>query len=109
VARVVVLLDRREQLALLPMHDEAAAPLLAPLPPEERFGTWHLVLADGSITGRGAGLVPLLRSMQMTRLAGRALTAVPAGALEKLYDVIAGHRSRLGRLVPRGGAPRRFP
>lgn len=91
------------------MHDDAAAPLIAPLPPDERFASWHLVFADRSLTGRGVGLVALLRSMQLTRPAGAVFAVVPESALEKVYDLIAGHRSQLGRLVPRGPGPRRFP
>jgi predicted DCC family thiol-disulfide oxidoreductase YuxK len=91
------------------MHDAAAAPLLAPLPPDDRFATWHLALGDGSLVGGGTGLVGLLTSMQLTRPAGGVLAAVPDGVLEKLYGFIARNRSQLGRLVPRGHAPRRFP
>jgi hypothetical protein len=91
------------------MHDAAAAPLLAPLPPDERFASWHLVLGDGSLIGRGTGMVGLLASMQLTRPARGVLAAVPDSVLEKLYGFVAGHRSQLGRLVPRGQAPRRFP
>jgi predicted DCC family thiol-disulfide oxidoreductase YuxK len=109
VARVVVLLDRRQELAILPMHDAAAGPLLASLPTDDRFATWHLVRGDGSLVGGGTGLVGLLKSMRLTRPAGEVLAAVPDRVLEKLYALIARHRSRLGRLVPRGPAPRRFP
>lgn len=91
------------------MHDAAAAALLAPLQPEERFATWHLALGDGSLIGGGTGLVGLLKAMQLTRPAGGVLAGLPDSVLEKLYGFIAGHRSQLGRLVPNGPAPRRFP
>jgi predicted DCC family thiol-disulfide oxidoreductase YuxK len=91
------------------MHDEAATPLLASLPQEERFATWHLVLADGSLAGHGTGVVELLRSMHLTHAAGGLLDAVPDRVLDMLYNVVARHRGSLGRLVPRGAAPRHFP
>jgi predicted DCC family thiol-disulfide oxidoreductase YuxK len=91
------------------MHDAAAAPLLAPLPPEERFATWHLALDEGSLVGRGSGFVALLRSMRLTRGGARLIGAVPDRVLDALYEVLARNRGRLGRLVPNGPGPRRFP
>ena len=91
------------------MHDEAARPLLAPLPEDERFASWHLVPEDGSLIGHGRGGVALLRSMHLSRPAGHLLAAVPEGVLDMLYGVVARHRSPLGRLVPDGRAPRRYP
>jgi predicted DCC family thiol-disulfide oxidoreductase YuxK len=102
-------LDRHDQLALLPMHDGAAAALLEPLPREERFATWHLALPDGTLIGRGVGLIVLLRSIRVTRAAARLLDAVPDRALDALYDVVARNRNRLGPLVPNGPGPRQFP
>ena len=91
------------------MHDEEAAPLLEPLPKDERFASWRLARRNGSLVGYGAGGVELLRTMQLTRPAGRLLAAIPDGALETLYSVVARNRNRLGRLVPHGRAPRRYP
>lgn len=90
------------------MRDESAAPLLAPLPADERFASWHIMLADGSLDGHGTGMVELLRSMHFTRLAG-LLDALPDDMLDTLYGFVARHRNQLGRLVPNGRAPRRFP
>jgi len=103
------MLDRREELALLPMHDEEAAQLLAPLPEDERLATWHLARSDGSFVGHGAGGAELLRAMRLTRPAGRLLAAVPDRVLDALYGPISRHRNVLGRLVPDGRAPRRYP
>lgn len=91
------------------MHDAAAVPLLAPLPADERFASWHLVLRDGSLTGYGTGGVALLRSMHLSRAVGRLFAAVPDQVLDALYGIVARHRSALGRLVPNGPAPRRYP
>jgi hypothetical protein len=73
---------------VLPLDDAAAAELLAPLPDNERFASWRLARRDGSLVGYGIvrGRVP-----------------------DALYRFVAGHRDVLGRLVPDGPAPRRFP
>ena len=88
VARVVVAADRRERLALLPLSDTAAAPFLELLPEPERFMSWRLVRRDGSIAGYGG-------------IRGR----LPDAA----YRLVARHRRTLGRVVPDGPAPRRYP
>jgi predicted DCC family thiol-disulfide oxidoreductase YuxK len=107
VARAVERLDRDRELGLLPLQDEAAAPLLAPLAEDERLASWRLALPDGSLAGRGAGGPALLRTMRLTRPAGRLLALVPAAVLDTAYDVVARNRGRVGRLVPDGPAPRR--
>jgi predicted DCC family thiol-disulfide oxidoreductase YuxK len=109
VARAALRLDRRHELAVLPLQDPEAAPLVERLPAEERFSSWRLVRLDGSLVGYGAGVSELLGSMWLTRGLGRAVAAVPDGALDALYVQVARHRGRIGRLVPRGPAPRRYP
>jgi hypothetical protein len=73
---------------VLPLADPDAADLLAPLPERERFETWRLVRRDGSLVGYGVvrGRVP-----------------------DALYGLVAEHRALLGRFVPDGPAPRRYP
>jgi hypothetical protein len=109
VARVAARLDRSEELAFLSQEDGEAEPLLAALPEDERFATWHLALPDGSLHGRGSGLPALLLEMSPTRPAGRLLARVPNGALDHGYAVIARVRPWLGRLVPDRPGPRRYP
>lgn len=106
-ARCVARLDRRQELAFLPLQDAAASTLLAALAEDERLDTWRMVRPDGSLTGYGAGISDLLQAMRLTRLVGRLLGRVPDGALEAFYRVIARNRGVLGRLVPDGPAPRR--
>jgi len=91
------------------MRDQEAVPLLGSLPEEERFASWQLARSDGSLVGYGAGGVELLRAMRLTRPAGRLLAAVPDRVLDALYGPVSRHRSLLGRLVPDGRAPRRYP
>jgi hypothetical protein len=87
-ARLVLRADRLERLAILPLSDPAAAPLLAPVPEPERFASWRLVRRDGSLVGRGW---------------------IRGSLADAVYGLVARHRGRLGRLVPDGPAPRRYP
>jgi hypothetical protein len=73
---------------VLPLDDPDADALLAPLPEHERLETWRLVRRDGSLVGYGV-------------VRGRLPDA--------LYRLVAEHRSVLGRFVPDGPAPRRYP
>ena len=62
--------------------------MLERLPENERFASWRLARRDGSLVGFGI-------------VRGR----IPDG----VYRALAGRRDLLGRLVPDGPAPRRFP
>ena len=81
-------LDRRERLAILPLDDLAAQPLLEALPEIERLASWRLARRDGSLVGYAGvrGRIP-----------------------DALYRAVAERRDLLGRLVPDGPAPRRYP
>jgi predicted DCC family thiol-disulfide oxidoreductase YuxK len=108
-ARVVARLDRRRELAFLPLADPEAAPLLAGVTEDERFESWRLASPDGSLAGRGSGAVDLLLVLRLTRPAGRLLARIPARRLDQAYEAIAHRRRTLGRLVPDRPGPRRFP
>jgi hypothetical protein len=104
-------LDRREQLALLPLGDPQAAGLLAPIPEAARGECWWLVLCDGTpVAGDRGGGVAVLEVLALTRAAGRLLHALRAGgAVDAVDRLFAAQRGRLGRLVPDGPAPVRYP
>jgi predicted DCC family thiol-disulfide oxidoreductase YuxK len=108
-ARTIERLDRNSELSLLPLEDGAASALLAALPHDERLATWRLVSREGSLAGQGRGIVELVNSMRLTRHAAPVATLVPPRALDALYSVVSRHRGSLGRLVPDGPAPRRYP
>lgn len=107
-ARAVERLDGDEELLLLPLDDPDAAPFLQGVPVEKRDETWRLV-RGASAVGHGRGAVELAQSLRLTRPAARILRAVPPAALDRLYELVARNRRPLGRLVPDGPAPRRFP
>ena len=109
--RVVARLDRHQELALLPLGDEEAGHLLASVPEEERGQCWWIVLRDGTVVrGDEGGGVLLLEEVHLTGPLGRALRAVRLSPVVDTFDrVLARYRSRLGRIVPDGPAPRRYP
>jgi predicted DCC family thiol-disulfide oxidoreductase YuxK len=98
--------DRRGRLAYLPLHAHEAETLLAPVPVEERYASWHLVLPRGRVASRGEGAPALLEQWPAGRRPARWLRRLP---LERLYDAVARRRSVLGRLVPDVSGPHRFP
>jgi hypothetical protein len=98
-------------LALLPLADDAAAGLLADVPEKRRNDCWWLVLQDRTLMpGDDGGGVALLAELRRTRPLAWLLRVVRAGALVDAFDrLVSRHRGRLGRLVPDGPAPRRYP
>jgi hypothetical protein len=85
--------------------------LLADIPEEKRKECWWLVLRDGTTVAgdRGGGIAALLE-MELTRPLGRVLHALRLGGLLDAIDtVFARLRKDIGKFVPDGPAPRRFP
>jgi hypothetical protein len=95
----------------LPLADAEAGELLASVPEEARDACWWLVLRDGTpVRGNGGGGVLLLRAVRVTRPLGRLLNALGLSrVVDVLDDLLASQRRRLGRFVPEGPAPRRYP
>jgi hypothetical protein len=81
------------------------------VPEEERDRCWWLVLRDGTaVPGDRGGGVAALAEIRLTRPLGRLLQRLGASPLIDAFDrVVSRHRARLGRLVPDGPAPRRYP
>lgn len=92
------------------MREPEAEPLLDPIPERDRYETWHLVEVDGRSHSRGEGAIALAellpRFAPLARLA-RWLGLVPVVAAG--YAIVSRNRGRLGRLVPDGAPPRRYP
>jgi len=110
-ARVVARFDRGETFALLPLGDAAAAQALATVPADARNGRWWLVLRDGSaVPGDAGGGVAALGEATLTRPLARGLRVARASPIVDALDRFAArHRGKIGRLVPDGPAPRRYP
>jgi hypothetical protein len=96
---------------LLPLADDEAQILLRPVQEDRRGERFWLVLRDGTpVAGDSGGGVALLCELRLTRTLGLALRTLRAGRLVDGVDkLFARHRSALGRFVPDGPAPRRFP
>jgi predicted DCC family thiol-disulfide oxidoreductase YuxK len=106
--RLAVRVDRRGRLAFLSLEDEEAAALLATVPESERSTTWWLVERDGSLRSRGRAAAAL--AGHMTGLGDPGPLRGRLGAvLDHLYEAVARRRSLLGRLVPNGPGPGRYP
>ena len=95
----------------MPLADDEAGRLLAGIPEESRTECWWLVLRDGTpVPGNDGGGIAVFAEVRLTRPLGRALRALRAGALLDALDrLVSRHLGRLGRLVPDGPAPRRYP
>lgn len=109
-ARIVARLDRRGSLALLGLEDVRADPLLERVSGEERGSSIRLVLPDGRMISAGAAALGVLERLPATRSLARSATRLDGEpAAEAIYAFVARHRALIGRLVPDGPAPRRYP
>jgi hypothetical protein len=81
------------------------------VPEDLRHACWWLVLRDGRpVAGDGGGGVLLLAELRWTGPLGHALQRVRGSrAVDATDALVARHRGRLGRFVPDGPAPRRYP
>lgn len=81
------------------------------MPDEKRGECWWLVLRDGTpVAGDGGGGVLLFAEVQLTRPLGRVLRTLRLSpVIDALDRLVAQYRKRLGRFVPEGPAPRRYP
>jgi predicted DCC family thiol-disulfide oxidoreductase YuxK len=79
----------------LALQDPRAAALLPGIGEDDRLRSFHIVEPDGTIRSAGEGLAELIPG----------LDRLPAGVADRAYWLVAGNRSRLGKLVP--GAAKR--
>src|SRR3954470_18597038 len=89
--------DRRHRLRPVAIQSEDGQSLLAPIPPERRLDSWHLVV-NGQVRSAGAAMPPLFDALP----GGRPLAAlfrVFPGATERAYRWVADHRDRLAGLL----------
>jgi hypothetical protein len=95
----------------LPLADERAGHLLAAVPEHRRGECWWLVLRDGTpVPGDEGGGLMLLAEMRLTRRGGHVLRWLRLSpVIDALDRLLARYRKHLGRFVPQGEAPLRFP
>ncbi len=85
--------------------------MLASVPEERRRECWWIVLQDGTaVAGDGGGALALFAEMQLTQPLGRLLRVLRLSPVFDTLDrLLARYRAALGRFVPEGPAPRRYP
>ncbi len=98
-------------MALLPLEDEEAVRLLAPVPEELRTDSWWFVLRDGTpVAGNNGGGIAVLTEFELTRPLASILRAMRLSPLLDTLDKLAArYRKNLSRFVPEGSGPRRYP
>jgi predicted DCC family thiol-disulfide oxidoreductase YuxK len=89
--------DRRRRLRPVAIQSEEGQRLLAPVPPEHRLDSWHLVV-DGEVRSAGAAAPPLLAVLPGARPLAALLRAFPH-ATERAYRWVADHREVVARLL----------
>lgn len=95
----------------MPLADERAGHLLADVPENQRSECWWLVLPDRTLIAgdKGGGLM-LLNVLRGTRWVGEALRWLRLSPVVDVLDhLLARSRKHLGRFVPQGEAPLRYP
>jgi hypothetical protein len=104
-------LDRREELALLPLTAPEVIGLLTSVPEARRTESWWLVLRDGMpIAGNAGGGVALLTELPGMRMIGHLFKTLRLSrVVDALDKLVARQRGWLSRFVPDGTAPRRYP
>ena len=90
--------DRDERLRPVAIQSEEGSRLLAPIDPDARLDSWHLLRPDGKLFSAGAAAEPLARMLPGGRPLAAVLAAFP-GVTERAYGFVARHRSRLARLL----------
>jgi predicted DCC family thiol-disulfide oxidoreductase YuxK len=90
--------DRAKRVRPVAIQSEEGSRLLAPIAPDARLDSWHLVSDDGKLFSAGAAAEPLARLLPGGRPLAAVLAAFP-GATERAYGFAARHRFWLARLL----------
>lgn len=103
-------MDRRGDLAFLPMQDERAADPARAVPEEVRFTTFHLITPDRRGYSGGAAVIETLVAIpRLTRL-GKLLRRRPLRPLVgAFYRALVRAKGLLGRFVPDAPGPIVWP
>ena len=93
--------DRRRAIRLVPLQDRAETDrFLGGMSEDAQMASWHLVTSDGGVHSAGRGVAPLLRLLPGGRPLARLAVAVQP-LTDLAYRFVAGHRTAIGRLLPR--------
>jgi predicted DCC family thiol-disulfide oxidoreductase YuxK len=97
----VVRLHTGAPLRMLPIQSTGGQTALASLPANERLASWHMLDERGQLFSGGDAFAPLLRDVPGARWLAPILERMP-GVTGWVYRVVAGRRTTLARLIPRG-------
>lgn len=90
--------DRAKRVRPVAIQSEEGSRLLAPIAPDTRLHSWHLVRADGRLFSAGAAAEPLARLLPGGRPLAAVFAAFP-GLTQRAYGFAARHRFRLARFL----------
>jgi predicted DCC family thiol-disulfide oxidoreductase YuxK len=90
--------DRAGRLRPVAIQSDEGQRLLAPVDPDARLDSWHLVADDGELFSGGAAAEPLARTLPGGRPLAALFHAFPA-LTERAYRYVARHRDRWVRLL----------
>jgi predicted DCC family thiol-disulfide oxidoreductase YuxK len=96
---LVLRADTRHRLRPLALGTPEAGALLHDLSHDQQFASWHLIAPDGTRTSAGAAAPKLLRLLPHGAVPAALLATAPH-TTERAYRWVAGHRDRLGPLIP---------
>jgi predicted DCC family thiol-disulfide oxidoreductase YuxK len=110
-ARIVSWIDRRHELALLPLEHREADALLSSISEEGRADSWWIVLRDGSpIRGDRSGALMLLVALWLARPVGRVPRHLRVSSfLDTLHEALTKERAERAAGPVRGGGTRSAP
>ena len=91
--------DRDQRLRPLALGTPEADRLLAAMPREQQFASWHLVDPSGRLRSAGDALPTVLRALPAGHLPAGVLARMP-GLTERGYRWVADHRTTLGPMLP---------
>ncbi|HWF74279.1 MAG TPA: DCC1-like thiol-disulfide oxidoreductase family protein [Solirubrobacteraceae bacterium] len=98
-------LDLGRRVRPVAIQSPEGSTVLADLDPAARLASWHLVSPAGERFSAGAGAPPLLRLLAGGRVPAAVLAAAPRPT-DRAYRWVAGHRTKLSRLLPSGAKAR---
>lgn len=106
-ARLLLAADREGRIRTAPLDSPEAERLLAGMPRDRRFGSYHLVVGDRVASG-ASGMGPLLEQASLLRPLGRLVRRSRAAraAAATAYRFTSRHRGKVAGMLPRVDLPR---
>lgn len=102
--------DRAERLDFLPLSDQLAEKLLAPMSEAQRLGSIHVVQPDGTVTSAGDALLAAFAELPVGSWVSDGAGVVPpiATGVKALFRGVSNNRGSLAHVVPHRDPIRRW-